>query len=101
MRTGLRLYMAVCTDHPLRPLRDSVDPAESRSSPVNKQIIDIRIPEALAPSVHQAMVYALRHSGYRLCSGAGDVALLFLIRCRRRTTSSGSLADCRVSYRVK
>lgn len=42
-----------------------------------EQIIDIRIPDTLAPTVHQAMVYALRHSGYQLCPGAGDVALLF------------------------
>jgi len=41
------------------------------------QIIDIRIPDTLAPSVQQAMIYTLRQSGYRLCPGTGEVALLF------------------------
>jgi len=41
------------------------------------QIIDLRIPDTLAPSLHQAMTYALRHSGYELCPSAGDVSLLF------------------------
>jgi len=41
------------------------------------QIIDLRIPDTLTPSLHQAMTYALRHSGYQLCPAAGDVSLLF------------------------
>ncbi len=41
------------------------------------QIIDLRIPDALTPSVHQAMTYALRHSGYQLCSATGNVGVLF------------------------
>jgi type IV pili sensor histidine kinase/response regulator len=41
------------------------------------QIIDLRIPDILTPSLHQAMTYALRHSGYQLCPAAGDVGLLF------------------------
>ncbi|RMQ98679.1 Type IV pilus bioproteinsis protein PilL [Pseudomonas savastanoi pv. glycinea] len=41
------------------------------------QIIDLRIPDALTPSVHQAMIYALRNSGYQLCSATGHVGELF------------------------
>jgi type IV pili sensor histidine kinase/response regulator len=41
------------------------------------QIIDLRIPDALSPPVHQAMTYALRHSGYQLCSATGNVGELF------------------------
>lgn len=41
------------------------------------QIIDLRILDTLSPSVHQAMTYALRHSGYRLCSSTGSVGVLF------------------------
>ncbi|WP_426139223.1 PilL N-terminal domain-containing protein [Pseudomonas sp. DWP3-1-2] len=41
------------------------------------QIINLRIPDALSPSVHQAMTYALRHSGYQLCSATGNVGVLF------------------------
>lgn len=41
------------------------------------QIIDLRIPDTLNPSVQQAMTYALRHSGYQLCSAGGNVSALF------------------------
>ena len=41
------------------------------------QIIDLRIADALSPSIHQAMTYALRHSGYQLCSATGHVGELF------------------------
>jgi type IV pili sensor histidine kinase/response regulator len=41
------------------------------------QVIDLRIPDTLKPSVHQAMTYVLRHSGYQLCAARGDVGLLF------------------------
>jgi conjugative transfer region protein (TIGR03748 family) len=41
------------------------------------QIIDIRIPSSLSPSVHDAMAYVLLHSGYRLCTGDEEVRALF------------------------
>lgn len=41
------------------------------------QIIDIRIPDSISPTVQDAMTYALRRSGYQLCAGKGDVAKLF------------------------
>ncbi|WP_338524317.1 PilL N-terminal domain-containing protein [Pseudomonas batumici] len=45
------------------------------------QVIDIHLPEALNPTVQEAMRYVLRHSGYRLCpadgSGTGDVQVLY------------------------
>ena len=41
------------------------------------QVIDIRIPDSISPTVQDAMTYALRRSGYQLCSGKGDVAKLF------------------------
>lgn len=41
------------------------------------QIIDIRIPTGLSPSVHDAMAYVLLHSGYRLCAGEEEVRTLF------------------------
>lgn len=41
------------------------------------QVMDIRIPDNISPTVQDAMTYALRRSGYQLCSGKGDVAKLF------------------------
>lgn len=41
------------------------------------QIIDIRIPDALTPSVQDAMTYILRRSGYQLCPADSDVQLLY------------------------
>jgi conjugative transfer region protein (TIGR03748 family) len=41
------------------------------------QIIDIRIPDSTSPSVHEAMAYVLRHSGYHLCPGDEDVQQLY------------------------
>ncbi|WP_084614889.1 PilL N-terminal domain-containing protein [Pseudomonas batumici] len=45
------------------------------------QVIDIHLPEALNPTVQEAMRYVLRHSGYRLCpadaAGTGDVQVLY------------------------
>jgi conjugative transfer region protein (TIGR03748 family) len=41
------------------------------------QVIDIRIPDSFAPTVQDAMTYALRRSGYQLCAGQGDAARLF------------------------
>ena len=35
------------------------------------QVIDIRLPETVSPTVHEAMRYVLRHSGYRLCPATG------------------------------
>lgn len=41
------------------------------------QIVDIRIPANLSPTVKEAMDYVLRHSGYRLCPGDEDVQQLY------------------------
>jgi len=45
------------------------------------QVIDIRLPETLNPTVHEAMHYVLRHSGYRLCPAiaaeTGGVQVLY------------------------
>lgn len=45
------------------------------------QVIDLRLPETMNPTVQEAMRYVLRHSGYRLCpatgTGAGDVQVLY------------------------
>jgi len=45
------------------------------------QVIDIRLPETVNPTVHEAMRYVLRHSGYRLCpatgTGNGGVQVLY------------------------
>lgn len=38
------------------------------------QVIDLRMPETLNPTVQEAMTYALRRSGYRLCPGTGSGA---------------------------
>ncbi|WP_080635371.1 PilL N-terminal domain-containing protein [Pseudomonas asplenii] len=36
------------------------------------QVIDIRIPDQVNPTVHDAMNYVLRRSGYQLCAGIGS-----------------------------
>lgn len=41
------------------------------------QVIDIQIPDGLAPTVRDALAYVLRHSGYQLCSPNDDVQLLY------------------------
>jgi type IV pili sensor histidine kinase/response regulator len=41
------------------------------------QIIDIRIPESLTPSVQDAMTHALRRSGYQLCPATDEVQQLY------------------------
>lgn len=41
------------------------------------QVIDIQIPDGLAPTVRDALAYVLRHSGYQLCPTNGDVQLLY------------------------
>lgn len=41
------------------------------------QIVDIRIPSNLSPTVKEAMDYVLRHSGYRLCPGDEEVQQLY------------------------
>nr|WP_260412886.1 PilL N-terminal domain-containing protein [Pseudomonas cichorii] len=44
-----------------------------------KQIVDIRIPDHLAPTVQDAMTYTLRRSGYQLCAGTEEVARLYAL----------------------
>ncbi|NMZ33983.1 pilus assembly protein [Pseudomonas proteolytica] len=41
------------------------------------QVLDIRIPDGLAPTVQDALSYVLRHSGYQLCPANDDVKLLY------------------------
>lgn len=42
------------------------------------QVIDIQIPDGLAPTVRDALAYALRHSGYLLCPTNDDVQSLYM-----------------------
>ncbi|MBX8554357.1 PilL N-terminal domain-containing protein [Pseudomonas cichorii] len=44
-----------------------------------QQIVDIRIPDHLAPTVQDAMTYTLRRSGYQLCVGTEEVAKLYAL----------------------
>lgn len=41
------------------------------------QVIDIQIPDGLAPTVRDALTYVLRHSGYQVCPLNDDVQLLY------------------------
>ena len=41
------------------------------------QIIDIRVPDGLNPTVEDALTYVLRHSGYRLCPRTSEVQQLY------------------------
>lgn len=41
------------------------------------QVVDIRIPDSLSPSVNEALNYVLRHSGYHLCPGNEVVQQLY------------------------
>ncbi|MDC9607137.1 PilL N-terminal domain-containing protein [Xenorhabdus griffiniae] len=42
-----------------------------------KQVIQLKMPNSLKPTVGEAMRYALRQSGYRLCSVSGQVNTLY------------------------
>lgn len=44
-----------------------------------RQIVDIRIPDHLAPTVQDALTYTLRRSGYQLCPAADATARLFAL----------------------
>jgi type IV pili sensor histidine kinase/response regulator len=44
-----------------------------------QQIVDIRIPDHLAPTVQDAMAYTLRRTGYRLCPGVEPIAGLYAL----------------------
>lgn len=44
-----------------------------------QQIVDIRIPDHLAPTVQDAMAYTLRRSGYRLCPDTEAVVGLYAL----------------------
>ncbi|HAT1683235.1 TPA: pilus assembly protein PilL [Klebsiella oxytoca] len=50
-----------------RYLLVSTDPVAAQSDPLS-QIIDIRIPSSLHPTVADALRYALKQSGYSLCA---------------------------------
>lgn len=50
-----------------RYLLVDISPSTAQRSPL-EQTIDIRIPASLSPTVADAMRYALRQSGYSLCS---------------------------------
>lgn len=43
------------------------------------QIVDIRIPDHLAPTVQDAMTYVLRRTGYQLCPATADTSRLFTL----------------------
>ncbi|PFG25094.1 type IV pili sensor histidine kinase/response regulator [Pseudomonas lurida] len=42
------------------------------------QVIDIQIPDGLAPTVRDALAYVVRHSGYQLCPTNDDVQSLYM-----------------------
>ncbi len=50
-----------------RYLLVSTSPSQAQRAPL-EQVIDIRIPASLSPTVADAMRYALRQSGFSLCS---------------------------------
>ncbi|MCW6527989.1 PilL N-terminal domain-containing protein [Yersinia ruckeri] len=50
-----------------RYLLVSTSPSQAQRAPL-EQVIDIRIPASLTPTVADAMRYALRQSGFNLCS---------------------------------
>ncbi|WP_397453217.1 PilL N-terminal domain-containing protein [Pseudomonas sp. NA-150] len=54
----------------------SITPTPDQTDLLN-QIIDIRIPDVLSPSIHEAMTYVLRRSGYQLCPGNEIVNQLY------------------------
>jgi len=44
---------------------------------LQSQIVDIQIPEGLAPNVGDALSYVLRYSGYQLCQADSNIQLLY------------------------
>ncbi|MBH2547771.1 PilL N-terminal domain-containing protein [Serratia marcescens] len=59
-----------------RYLLVSTSPQEAQRAPL-EQIIDIRIPASMTPSVGDAMRYALRESGFRLCGASQAQRVLY------------------------
>lgn len=59
-----------------RYLLVSTDPSAAQRAPL-EQIIDIRIPASLTPTVADAMRYALKQSGYSLCAVTPSNAILY------------------------
>lgn len=59
-----------------RYLLVSTSPQEAQRAPL-EQIIDIRIPASMSPSVGDAMRYALQQSGYRLCGSSQAQRVLY------------------------
>lgn len=59
-----------------RYLLVSTDPSAAQRAPL-EQIIDIRIPASLTPTVADAMRYALKQSGYSLCAVTSSNAVLY------------------------
>jgi conjugative transfer region protein (TIGR03748 family) len=52
------------------------NPRADQIDPLN-QVIDIRIPENLSPTVEEAIHYALLRSGYRLCAASDQLRQLY------------------------
>ncbi|WP_034949250.1 PFGI-1 class ICE element type IV pilus protein PilL2 [Erwinia oleae] len=59
-----------------RYLLVSTDPAAVQRDPLS-QIIDIRIPTSIKPTVADALRYALRQSGYSLCAAGSASVVLY------------------------
>ncbi|PVZ81181.1 hypothetical protein C9426_31795 [Serratia sp. S1B] len=59
-----------------RYLLVSTSPSQAQRTPL-EQIIDIRIPASLSPTVADAMRYALRQSGFSLCTITSANGLLY------------------------
>ena len=59
-----------------RYLLVSTDPRVAQRDPLS-QIIDIRIPNTLHPTVADALRYTLKQSGYTLCSTSSDNGVLY------------------------
>ena len=69
--TAIRL-----ADEGKRILLVSTDPQAAQRDPLS-QIIDIRIPSSLHPTVADALRYALRPSGYSLCATGSANGVLY------------------------
>lgn len=53
-----------------------ISPSRAQQYPL-EQIIHLRIPPSVSPTVGDALHYALRESGYRLCSVSGQANVLY------------------------
>ncbi|WP_273822921.1 PilL N-terminal domain-containing protein [Pseudomonas asplenii] len=64
---------------PLRMARYTLVNTAPRADQLDllRQVIDIRIPDHLNPSVQDAMIHVLRRSGYRLCPAPEGVQVLY------------------------